>query len=154
MKLEEAILNIFIKKKKTLAVAESCTGGLISSRVTDVSGSSKYFKGAVVAYANDVKIDILGVPSALIKKHGAVSREVAKEMAIGVREILGSDVGVAVTGIAGPTGSSKDKPLGLAYVALSTNTHTKTKKVQFKGDRPEIKDKFAESVLKLIKENV
>jgi PncC family amidohydrolase len=152
--LEIKISKTLKRKKKTLAVAESCTGGLIASRITDISGSSRYFSGAVVAYSNDVKTSVLKVPPSLIKEYGAVSRQVAQSMAEGIKAELDSDVAVAVTGIAGPTGGSASKPVGTAYIAVVSDRRKKTKKVNFKGTRREIKQKFAEAVLKLIAENI
>ena len=140
------------KKKKTLAIAESCTGGLVSSLITNVSGSSKYFTGGIVAYSNDVKINILGVPEALIKRHGAVSRQVALEMAIGARELLDSRIALSITGIAGPTGGTKEKPVGTAFIAVSSARKTKIRKVRFKGSRESIKSQFSQSALSLILE--
>ncbi|MGB2601142.1 MAG: CinA family protein [Candidatus Omnitrophota bacterium] len=152
--LEIKIAKILKRKKKTLAVAESCTGGLIASRITDISGSSRYFSGGVVAYSNDVKTSVLKVPQSLIKEYGAVSRQVAQSMAEGIKAELDSDVAAAVTGIAGPTGGSASKPVGTAYIAVVSGKRKKTKKVNFKGTRREIKQKFAEAVLKLIAENI
>jgi len=146
-------LGIILFMKETLAIAESCTGGLVSSLITNVSGSSKYFKGGIVAYSNDIKVSMLGVSKETIKKHGAVSRQAAQEMAKGIREVLASDVGAAITGIAGPKGGTKEKPVGLAYMAVATSRKVKTKKVLFKGTRLEIKEKFAVALLKLIEEN-
>jgi len=149
----EALIGKKLKKNnKTLAVAESCTGGLIASIITNVSGSSKYFTGGIVAYSNDVKINILGVPEALIKRHGAVSREVAKEMAIGARELLDSRIALAITGISGPTGGTKEEPVGTDFMAVSSARKTKIRKVRFKGNRESIKSQFSQSALNLILE--
>jgi PncC family amidohydrolase len=142
------------RKKKTLAVAESCTGGLVASRITDVSGSSDYFSGGVVAYSNDVKTSLLKVPVSFIKRYGAVSRQVAQAMAEGVKAKLEADVAAAITGIAGPTGGSSAKPVGTAYIAVVSGRTKKTKKVKYKGDRRTVKNKFAEAVLGLIAENL
>ena len=103
----------------TVAVAESCTGGLIAHRLTNVPGSSAYFLGGVVAYANEVKEGVLGVRSETLRRHGAVSQETALEMARGVRRLLGADIALSATGIAGPTGGTPEKPVGLVYVALA-----------------------------------
>jgi PncC family amidohydrolase len=139
-------------KKKTLAIAESCTGGLISNLITNVSGSSKYFKGSVVAYSNDVKINILGVPEGLIKKHGAVSAQIAREMAIGVKELLDSSLALSITGVAGPTGGTKKKPVGTAFIAVSSAKKTITRKVRFQGNRESIKGQFSQAALELVLE--
>jgi nicotinamide-nucleotide amidase len=138
------------KSKHTLALAESCTGGLISDTITNISGASKYFKGTVVSYSNDIKISILHVPSEEIKKHGAVSREVARSMAIGAKKYLRADVAAAITGIVGPGGGTKHKPVGLAYIAVSTVKGTYSKKINFDGGREEVKRKFAQSTLKFV----
>ncbi|MFH1665242.1 MAG: CinA family protein [Candidatus Omnitrophota bacterium] len=151
---EEVIASAIKLKKKTLALAESCTGGLVSSRITDVSGSSAYFRGGVVAYSNDIKINVLNVPADLIKEHGAVSRQVAMAMAEGARRVLGADMAAAVTGIAGPGGGTREKPVGLAYVAFVSGKVKKARKVLFKGDRMSVKNRFAEAVLKMIRENM
>lgn len=152
--LEEKIAEKLRKKKKTLALGESCTGGLVSSRITDVPGSSKFFLGAAIAYSNKIKTDLLGVPADLINKHGAVSREVSRAMAWGVRKTFGSNISASVTGIAGPTGGTKEKPVGLAYISFVSDNKKRTRKVLFKGSRREIKKKFSDAVLKLIEENI
>lgn len=131
----------------TLTTAESCTGGLLASTLTDVSGSSAWFSGSVVAYSNDVKQKVLGVPEAVLVEHGAVSEAVVKAMAEGVKETIGADVSVAISGIAGPTGGTPDKPVGTVWVAWSWPYGTKAKIYQFSGSRDEIK---AQSVLAAI----
>ena len=142
------------KKKKKLALAESCTGGAVSGRVTDMPGSSGYFKGTVVAYSNDVKTSVLGVPAGMIKEHGAVSRQVALAMAKGARLILGADVAAAITGIAGPSGARPGKPVGLAYIALVSARKAVGRKVLYKGTRKQLKEKFAGAVLELLAGNI
>jgi nicotinamide-nucleotide amidase len=114
--LEEVVGRILTKRKLTLAIAESCTGGLIADRITNVSGSSAYFDRGVVAYSNRSKVELLGVPNELIEKHGAVSKEVAEAMADGIRRKAKADIGISTTGIAGPTGGSDEKPLGLVWI--------------------------------------
>ena len=116
--LEEAVGHLLAEKGLTVAVAESCTGGLIAHRLTNVPGSSAYFLGGVVAYANEVKERVLGVRPETLRRYGAVSREVALEMARGVRRLLGADIALSATGIAGPAGGTPEKPVGLVYVAL------------------------------------
>ena len=148
--LEEVIGAKLKRKKRTLALAESCTGGLASNRITDVAGSSKYFKGSVISYANSAKVDLLGVDPKTIKRCGAVSRPVALQMASGARERFGSTFSASITGIAGPTGGSSQKPVGSAYMAFTSGGREKTKKVIFKGDRTTIKKKFSEALLKFI----
>ncbi len=117
--LEEEIIGLLVESGKTLAVAESCTGGLIGHRLTQVSGSSVAFLGGVVAYHNSVKEKTLGVPGDVLEREGAVSEATAAAMAEGVRRLLGADIALAVTGIAGPTGGTEERPGGLTYVGLS-----------------------------------
>jgi len=117
--LEEAVGRLLAERGLTVAVAESCTGGLIAHRLTNVPGSSRYFLGGVVAYANEVKERMLGVRPETLRQHGAVSRETALEMARGVRRLLGADIALSATGIAGPAGGTPEKPVGLVYVALA-----------------------------------
>jgi CDP-diacylglycerol--glycerol-3-phosphate 3-phosphatidyltransferase len=118
-----------------LAVAESCTGGLLAAAITDQPGSSAYFRGGIVAYSNDVKQALLGVPAELIQRHGAVSAEVAKAMAAGVRRSLGADIGVAVTGIAGPEADGTDKPVGLTHIWVEGPDGGEGRRYEFAGDR-------------------
>ncbi len=118
-KIEEKIADQLLKKNRTIAVAESCTGGLVSSRLTDIPGSSGYMMQGVVSYSNAAKVNILGVKEDTIKNHGAVSKQVAEEMALAVRKINNCDIGVSSTGIAGPTGGTKEKPVGTLWIAVS-----------------------------------
>jgi nicotinamide-nucleotide amidase len=150
MKIEIAVGKILRKSKMTMAVAESCTGGLISNRITDVSGSSSYFKMGMVAYSNEIKKNILGVSPILLQKYGAVSKEVALEMAKGVRFVANTDMGIGVTGIAGPSGGTKKKPVGLVYIALVTGKKHTVKEFRFKGSRKGIKSQAAQAALDLI----
>ena len=117
--MEELVGRLLKERGETVAVAESCSGGLIASRITDVAGSSVYFHGAVVAYSNEAKVSQLGVESSTLKKYGAVSEPTAREMAEGVRKLFGVDWGVSTTGISGPTGGTPDKPVGLVYFAVA-----------------------------------
>ncbi len=152
--LELEIARRLKNKKKSLVIAESCTGGLVSHRITNTPGSSVYFKGAVVAYSNKVKETLLAVPKSTVKKHGAVSRQVALAMADGVREALSGDIAVSITGIAGPGGGSFAKPAGLAYIAFSSQKKKRSKKVFFTGDRLSVKEKFSGAALKFLLENI
>ena len=129
-----------ISTHKTLATAESCTGGLIAHTLTNIPGSSEWFKGGVVAYANEIKTAFLGVPPALLKKHGAVSAPVAKAMAQGTRKHLKTDFAIATTGIAGPTGGTAKKPVGLVFIAIAYPKKTIVKRYIFKGSRLTIKE--------------
>ena len=149
--LEGVVGEILAKKKKTLAIAESCTGGLISNRITDVSGSSRYFKTGMVTYSNESKENFLGVSGDLIKRYGAVSKEVALEMAKGIKHFACTDIGLAVTGIAGPGGGSKKKPVGLVYIALVTDKKNIVKVYHFSGSRADIKWKTSQTALEMIR---
>jgi PncC family amidohydrolase len=148
--LLQKIGNIFNKKNWTLAVAESCTGGLLSDIITDLPGSSKFFLGGVIAYSNQVKLDLLKVSSEMLRKSGAVSSEVALLMSLGIRDILGSSAGVAITGIAGPGGGSQEKPVGLVYIAVITPQANVVERFVFPGNRREIKIQAAKTALELI----
>lgn len=122
-----------------LATAESCTGGLLASTLTDVSGSSEWFNGSVVAYSNDVKANVLGVPAEVLEQHGAVSEPVVLAMAEGVLKAIGADVSVAISGIAGPTGGTPEKPVGTVWMAWAWPGGSRAKLYNFKGDRASIK---------------
>ncbi|MDQ3585191.1 MAG: competence/damage-inducible protein A [Acidobacteriota bacterium] len=135
----------------TLAVAESCTGGLVSQRLTNVPGSSSYFTEGVVVYSNEAKVRLLNVPFDLIEDFGAVSSQVAEAMAEGVRERAGTDFGIAVTGIAGPGGGTEEKPVGLVYLALSDDAHTEHRKLLLPGDRHLIRWRAAQAALDLLR---
>jgi nicotinamide-nucleotide amidase len=135
----------------TLAVAESCTGGLIAERLTEVPGSSNYFKEGVVTYSNEAKVRLLGVPADLIGEYGAVSAPVVEAMAEGVRERAETDFGLAVTGIAGPSGGTEDKPVGLVYIALADDAHTEHRKLLLPGDRQLIRWRASQAALDLLR---
>ena len=126
--LEEVVINMLIQNNVSISVAESCTGGLISKKITDVSGSSKVYKGGVVAYSNFLKVKLLNINEHIIKKYGAVSKEVAKLMAEGIKNKTRSQISIATTGISGPTGETKEKSIGLIYIAVSYNDQTIVKK--------------------------
>lgn len=134
-----------------LAVAESCTGGLIAGRITNTPGSSQYFLGGVVAYADQMKRDFLEVSPELLATHGAVSRETAEAMARGIRKLSGADIGLAVTGIAGPGGGSEEKPVGTVYIAIASAEEQWGNKFLFRGDRQQIRELTAESGLDLVR---
>ena len=168
MNIEAEVGKILRKRNMTMAVAESCTGGLISSRITDISGSSDYFLMGIVAYSNKMKENTLGVSPGLLRKYGTVSKQVALEMAKGVRLLAKTDIGIGVTGIAGPTGGTKStlrpfdklrvdaepveasKPVGLVYIALSTSRKKIVRKFHFLGSRQEIKFQASQAALNLI----
>jgi len=136
--LEEIVGKLLLERGWTLALAESCTGGCISHRVTRVPGSSAYFKGTVVSYSNESKMGFLGVRGATLKQHGAVSQEAAIEMAEGVREREGADIALSVTGIAGPTGGSAEKPVGTVWVAIAHARGSEARLFRFQGDRERV----------------
>lgn len=149
--LEEVIGKILTEKKLTLAVAESCTGGLIAHRITNVSGSSKYFERAYITYSNKSKIELLGVSDELIKTHGAVCKEVAEAMAHGARERAKTEIGLATTGIAGPTGGTPEKPVGLVWIGYSDKNETLALKFHFGEERLRVKERATQAALELLR---
>ena len=151
--LESAAGKVLTEKKLTLSVAESCTGGLLSKRLTDSPGSSGYFMTGIVTYSNESKENFLGVPGAFIKRYGAVSRQVCGQMALGVKHFACTDIGAGITGIAGPSGGSAHKPVGLVYIALATDRKLIIKEFRFKGSRQEIRWQASQAALNLIRLN-
>jgi len=149
--LEETAGSLLIQKKKTVGVAESCTGGLVASRLTNVPGSSLYFKQGIVAYSDEAKIKMLGVSEALLKKSGAVSMEVAREMAEGCKRIAAVDFALGITGIAGPGGGSPKKPVGLVYIAIATPKETYVEEKRFVGQRGQIKEQTANCAIDMLR---
>lgn len=148
--LNQLLMNTLIEKKLTIGFAESCTGGLCSSKMTDLSGSSQVFMGSIVSYSNEIKMNLLGVKSSTLEKHGAVSVECAEEMAKGARDKLQVDIAVSITGIAGPLGGSVEKPVGTVCYAIATKQKIKSEKMNMPGDRIRKKDRFSEYALWLI----
>ena len=138
-------------KQKTLSIAESCTGGLLGHRITQVPGSSRYFVGGLIAYSDDAKTRLLGISKTGLAKHGAVSAYTAGSMAKKVRQLFRTDLGVGITGIAGPGGGSRKKPVGLVYIAVSTPRRTRCERCRFKGSRSRIKSRAARQALKLLR---
>ena len=147
MELEKTIGNLLREKGWTLSIAESCTGGLICDRITNVSGSSDYFMGGMVTYSNESKAEHLGVPLSIIKRHGAVSPQVARRMAQGVRKAFGTTFGLSTTGVAGPTGGTKRSPIGRVFIGISDPKRTWVKRLDLRGSRREIKKKAAQKSL-------
>ncbi|MCL4503564.1 MAG: competence/damage-inducible protein A [Deltaproteobacteria bacterium] len=145
--LEELVGRLLQEKHLTLALAESCTGGLIGHRITSVAGSSDYFLGGVVSYSNEAKVDLLHVAPEVLAEHGAVSPETARDMAVGARAAFGADLGLSVTGIAGPTGGSSAKPVGTVYLALATPEEVEVWHYRFHGNREAVKILSAETAL-------
>ncbi len=154
MTQEEEVGRLLTEREETLAIAESLTGGLVTSRITDVPGSSAYLVEGVVAYANEAKEARLGVQEATLIAHGAVSEPVAREMAEGIRARAGTTWGISTTGIAGPTGATEEKPLGLVYVAVAGPHGTVVRRNVFPGDRLEVKMASADAVLALLLEKM
>jgi nicotinamide-nucleotide amidase len=147
-----SIFHLLIKKGLTIATAESCSGGLIAHTLTNISGSSTYFNRGVISYSNEAKIELLDVSQSLLKTYGAVSAEAAKAMAEGIRNKSRVDIGVSSTGIAGPSGGTKEKPVGLVYIAVATEKETQVKKFLFSGNRLENKESTCHAALQLLKE--
>ncbi len=152
MKLEALIGGLLRENGWTVSIAESCTGGLICDRITDVSGSSDYFMGGMVNYSNESKAKHLGIPVNYIKRYGAVSPQVARRMAQGVRKTFGTTFGLSTTGVAGPTGGTKRSPVGRVFVGLAVGKKVWVKKLDLKGTRREIKEKATESALRFLYE--
>ena len=150
--LAERLQGICLAAGLTVATAESCTGGRIADALTDVAGASGYLRGGVVAYADAIKRELLGVPALVIEQHGAVSAQAARAMAAGARARLGVDLAVAVTGIAGPTGATAGKPIGLAYVAVADPAGIEIRRFTWSGDRESNKAASARAALELLVE--
>ena len=150
MKQEELLGKFLIENKLTIATAESCTGGLLSSKLTDISGSSEYIKLNFVTYANEAKHEVLGVSWDILNNYGAVSEECAHAMAEGLQNATGCDIALCTTGIAGPTGGTKEKPVGLIYIGLKYNNITTVKEVKLSPniERVQMKEEFANQALK------
>ena len=152
--LEEVVLYLYSLRKKTLAVAESCTGGLIGHLLTSIPGSSEYFRGGIIAYSNEAKTDILGLQEGMIRRCGAVSADTAKEMAISVARVLKADVGLSVTGVAGPGGGTEEKPVGLVYMGIASEGKSEVKRFFFLGERNKIQEQSAYFALDMARRKV
>jgi len=148
--LEFTIGNILRQQKLTLSIAESCTGGLVSHRITNVAGSSDYYIGGIVAYAYEAKVSLLGVKWETLRAYGAVSRQVVLQMAIGVRLALKTDLALSVSGIAGPAGETDEKPVGTTWIGLADAKQAWARGFYFKGNRLENKCASAEALLQLL----
>ena len=151
--VDELVASLLMDQGLTIATAESCTGGLLAARLTDRPGSSRYVLGGVVAYANDVKVSAAGVPAELIERHGAVSQEVAEALADGARSRLGADVGVGITGVAGPDGGTPEKPVGLVWLSVAgpTSEARLTRSVQLPGSRSDVRELSTTIAMHLIR---
>lgn len=152
--LAERLQGVCLGRGLTIAVAESCTGGLVADAITDIAGSSGYFAGGVVSYSNEAKVRLLGVPGAVLAAHGAVSAQVARAMAEGVRDRFGTSVAASVTGIAGPDGGTDAKPVGLTYVAVADADGVDVRRHLWSGDRAANKVSSAAAVLELLLERI
>lgn len=150
--IEKTIGTILSNKRMTLGVIESATGGLISHRITNVAGSSDYYKGSITAYSNEIKNRIVGVKAETLEIYGSVSARTAEELASGGKRVLEVDICIADTGIAGPGGATPDKPIGLFYIGLSHKNTTFNRKHIFTGDREQNKKEAAETALQILKE--
>ncbi len=149
--LPEIVGELLRQRKLTLAVAESCTGGLLGKLITDIPGSSDYFSGGVIAYSNDLKIKLLSVPPEIISKHGAVSEQCARFMADGARINLGSDIALSITGIAGPDGGTSEKPVGLIYIGLSSADKVAVREERFGTERERNRERSATIALEMVR---
>ncbi len=152
--VEQAIAERLSQTNQSLASAESCTGGLIAHRITNIAGSSAFFLGGLVAYSNEVKMALLGVPEIDLAAHGAVSGPVARQMAAGARERFEADLSIAVTGIAGPGGGTEKKPVGLVYIAVGFGSGCHLTRNVFSGSRTEIKEQTAQRALEMLWERI
>lgn len=152
--IENVVGKLLKERKETLALAESCTGGLLSQRITNIAGSSEYFKNAFIVYSNEAKEKFLGVKKETLEKYGAVSSETAKEMAEGALKVSVADYAVSVTGIAGPGGASKEKPVGLVYIGAASKNKTETFKYNFIGNRLDIRERAANTALDILRKTI
>jgi nicotinamide-nucleotide amidase len=152
--LARVVLGSCRARRLTVAVAESCTGGLLGARLTAVPGSSDVVRGGVIAYANEVKTALLGVDESLIRDHGAVSEPVARAMAAGARTATAADVGLAITGVAGPGGGTEDKPVGTVWIAVDMMGDPQTRLLRMWGDRDEIRQRSAQWTMELLRQRL
>jgi nicotinamide-nucleotide amidase len=152
--MEAVVGKLLTESGKTLSVAESCTGGLIAQRLTEVSGSSAYFIEGAVTYSNEAKIRTLGVQREIIEAHGAVSQQTAEAMARGIRERAKTDFGISVTGIAGPNGGSAEKPVGLVFIGYADESETKSIKINLPGDRYLIRWRSSQAALDYLRRQI
>lgn len=154
IELEVTLTELLKEKQVTLAIAESCTGGLIGDRLTNIPGSSSFLLADIVAYSNDAKVTYLNVPESLIIKHGAVSKEVAEAMARGVRETSGADIGISVTGIAGPSGGTSEKPVGLVWVGYADANESLAIQFNFGDERLRVKERASQAAMELVRRKI
>ncbi|MGB3340672.1 MAG: nicotinamide-nucleotide amidohydrolase family protein [bacterium] len=151
MRIVQATAELLLEKKLTLSVCESCTGGMFGSMLTCIPGSSRYFSGGIIAYSNQVKQKIVGIHYRTLKRYGAVSAEVAKEMAQGVRRKFKTDLGLAITGIAGPTGGTSKKPVGTVYICITAGQYVYIEHHKFTGQRSQIRKAACTRALRFLR---
>jgi len=152
--MEEVVSDALVERGWKIAAAESCTGGLLTKRLTDVPGSSRYLERSFIVYSNDAKRELLGVRAEDLDAHGAVSAPVAEQMARGAREKAGADLGVAITGIAGPEGGTEEKPVGTVYFALSSALGDVVRKHRFLGSRSTVRERSAQTALDMLRRHL
>lgn len=152
--IEKIVCEVLIEKKKKIATAESCTGGLIAQKITSVSGASGCFDCGVVTYSNEQKHKILGVSEVTLKTFGAVSEQTALEMCKGVKKLANADVGISVTGIAGPTGGTKEKPVGTVWIGICSADVHRAECFHFDGDRDAVRESTANKALEMVLEEI
>ncbi len=150
-KMEDIVAKLLVQNKFTISCAESCTGGTLAGRLTSVPGSSAYIKASIVTYSNEAKVKFLGVKEDTLAQYGAVSEDTARQMAEGIIKTVGSDIGVGITGIAGPTGATKDKPIGLVYIAVAGPHGTVVKENCFSGDRSRVRFRATQQALEMVR---
>ena len=149
--LPAVILDLCRERRLTIALAESCTGGLLGARLTSIPGSSDVVLGGVIAYANEIKRDLLGVSTSVLTEHGAVSEAVVQQMAEGVRDRLGASIGIGITGVAGPSGGTPEKPVGTVWIAAALPDGARARLLRLLGDRDEIRRRATQSSLELVR---
>ncbi len=152
--LEVLVGELLVQHNLTLAVAESCTGGLVCHRITNISGSSRYLLGGVTSYANEAKVSLLGVSQETLDTFGAVSAETVLQMARGVRAALAADIGISTSGIAGPTGGTEEKPVGTTWIGFSSASGEEARHFLFQGERLAVKEQAAEAALQLLADHL
>jgi nicotinamide-nucleotide amidase len=149
--LEEVVGMYLVMKNATIATAESCTGGLLAERLTDVPGSSKYFFSGVICYSNESKMELAQIPPLMLEMQGAVSADVARGLADGIRTRMNTTIGVGVTGVAGPTGGSTEKPVGTVHIAVATPTGTENRQFLFPGNREKVRWQASQAALDMVR---
>ncbi len=149
--LEQAVVSLLLNNGSTISVAESCTGGMLAQRITDIPGSSRAFPGGLVCYSNNAKVDLAGVSQATLDKHGAVSHEVATDLALGVRKRFSTTFGIGITGIAGPDGGTEEKPVGLVYIALADSKGCKVERTHMLGARNIVRTRSVQTALNMVR---